>query len=100
MSDESSEDPSIHAPGWEAIDRWVSSKLPAQTPHQFTSKTPYDLDKASPLPAAVKPAAVKSTLATPASAILRALSVSASSTQRVMTRRPSSWMTRARSSAP
>ncbi len=51
MSDESSEDPSIHAPGWEAIDRWVSSKLPAQTPHQFTSKTPYELDKASPLPA-------------------------------------------------
>lgn len=46
MSDES-----IHAPGWDAIDRWVAGKFPGQTPHQFTSKTPYELDKSSPLPA-------------------------------------------------
>lgn len=40
------------APGWDAIDRWVSSKLPGQSPpHQFTSKTPYELAKPSPLPA-------------------------------------------------
>ncbi|MFV8752331.1 suppressor of fused domain protein [Nannocystaceae bacterium ST9] len=42
---------SIHAPGWDAIDRWVNGKFPAQTPHQFTSKAPYELDKPSPLPA-------------------------------------------------
>ncbi len=39
------------APGWDAIDRWVTSKFPGQTPHQFTSKTPYELNKPSPLPA-------------------------------------------------
>lgn len=44
-------DDSIPAPGWDAIDRWVSGKFPGQTPHQFTSKTAYELDSASPLPA-------------------------------------------------
>jgi hypothetical protein len=41
----------LEAPGWDAIDRWVSGKFPGQTPHQFTSKTAYELDSASPLPA-------------------------------------------------
>lgn len=40
----------IHAPGWDAIDRWVAGKFPGQTPHQFTSQTPYELDKHTPLP--------------------------------------------------
>lgn len=39
------------APGWEAIDRWVGRHFPADTPHQFTSRHPYELDKSSPLPA-------------------------------------------------
>ncbi|MCA9683426.1 MAG: suppressor of fused domain protein [Myxococcales bacterium] len=39
------------APGWAAIDRWVSAHFPHATPHQFASRTPYELDTASPLPA-------------------------------------------------
>lgn len=39
------------APGWAAIDRWVGAHFPADTPHQFTSRHPYELDKPSPLPA-------------------------------------------------
>ncbi len=39
------------APGWAAIDRWVSRHFPFDTPHQFTSRTAYDLDTPSPLPA-------------------------------------------------
>ena len=41
----------IQAPGWDAIDRWVGGQLGGQTPHQFTSRTPYELDSRSPLPA-------------------------------------------------
>lgn len=42
----------VEAPGWDAIDRWVGGKLPSTSaPHQFTSRTPYELDKPSPLPA-------------------------------------------------
>ncbi len=46
MSDEE-----IHAPGWSAIDMAVGRIYPGQTPHQFASKTPYELDARSPLPA-------------------------------------------------
>ena len=45
----------VEAPGWDAIDRWVGAKLgtalSGQVPHQFTSRTPYELDEPSPLPA-------------------------------------------------
>jgi hypothetical protein len=44
-------DDPISAPGWDAIDRWVTGKFPGQTPHQFTSKNPYELDSPNPLPA-------------------------------------------------
>ncbi|MEM6990542.1 MAG: suppressor of fused domain protein [Myxococcota bacterium] len=40
----------VHAPGWAAIDRAASVVHPGQTPHQFTSKTGYDLDSNNPLP--------------------------------------------------
>lgn len=45
--------PGLDAPGWDAIDRWVGAQLGGggQTPHQFTSRTPYELDAPSPLPA-------------------------------------------------
>lgn len=39
------------APGWEAIDRTVGSLYPSQTPHQFASERPYELDGQAPLPA-------------------------------------------------
>jgi hypothetical protein len=40
------------APGWDAIDRWVGQHVGGgQTPHQFTSRTPYELDTPNPLPA-------------------------------------------------
>ena len=39
------------APGWDAIDRTLTSRYPSQVPHQFTSQVAYDLDKQSPLPA-------------------------------------------------
>jgi hypothetical protein len=41
----------VSAPGWDAIDRWVGAHFRGPTPHQFTSRTPYELDKPSPLPA-------------------------------------------------
>ena len=41
----------VKAPGWDAIDRAVGMVYPGQTPHQFTSRSPYDLDGRSPLPA-------------------------------------------------
>lgn len=41
----------VHAPGWAAIDRAIGMLYPGQTPHQFTSKTGYDLDSPHPLPA-------------------------------------------------
>lgn len=49
MSDATSHDGD--APGWNAIDRWVGAHFPTATPHQFTSRHPYELDKPSPLPA-------------------------------------------------
>lgn len=42
---------SADAPGWDAIDRWVGQHFGGQTPHQFTSRTPYELESHSPLPA-------------------------------------------------
>jgi hypothetical protein len=50
MSEPKDQEP-VNAPGWEAIDVWVGSRYPGQTPHQFSSSTAYDLDSASPLPA-------------------------------------------------
>lgn len=47
MSDEAE----IPAPGWDAIDRWVGGHFGAQVPHQFTSRTAYELETPSPLPA-------------------------------------------------
>jgi hypothetical protein len=44
-------DEELHAPGWDAIDRFVGHHFGGQTPHQFSSRTPYDLDSPSPLPA-------------------------------------------------
>ena len=41
----------IAAPGWDAIDSYVGSRYGHRLPHQFTSSTPYELDKANPLPA-------------------------------------------------
>ncbi|MEE9383314.1 MAG: suppressor of fused domain protein [Nannocystaceae bacterium] len=41
----------VTAPGWEAIDRVVSSHYLGQTPHQYASKAPYEQSSASPLPA-------------------------------------------------
>lgn len=49
MSDD--EGAQFHAPGWDALDRFVGRHFGGQTPHQFTSKTPYDLDSLNPLPA-------------------------------------------------
>lgn len=56
MSDagETTDDPErypVNAPGWAAIDRVVSAAYPSQTPHQFTSKTAYELQSTAPLPA-------------------------------------------------
>jgi hypothetical protein len=41
----------VDAPGWAALDRVFSSLYPGSTPHQFTSKTAYDVESPSPLPA-------------------------------------------------
>ena len=41
----------VDAPGWAAIDRALAGVFGDQVPHQFTSRTAYDLDAASPLPA-------------------------------------------------
>lgn len=39
------------APGWAAIDAALERLYPRQVPHQFASKTAYEVDSASPLPA-------------------------------------------------
>lgn len=39
------------APGWAAIDAALERLYPRQVPHQFASKTAYEVDTASPLPA-------------------------------------------------
>jgi hypothetical protein len=41
----------VEAPGWAAIDRALGMAHPGVVPHQFASKTAYDLDSPSPLPA-------------------------------------------------
>jgi hypothetical protein len=41
----------LTAPGWDAIDQFVGAHFGGQTPHQFTSRTPYELDSLNPLPA-------------------------------------------------
>jgi hypothetical protein len=41
----------VDAPGWAAIDRALAMVYPGVVPHQFASKTAYDLDSPSPLPA-------------------------------------------------
>jgi hypothetical protein len=46
-----SDNAGLEAPGWDAIDRFVGAHFGGQTPHQFTSKTPYELDSPNPLPA-------------------------------------------------
>jgi hypothetical protein len=51
MSDDSDDDAKIPAPGWDAIDRWVGAHFGGQVPHQFTSRTAYDLETPNPLPA-------------------------------------------------
>ncbi len=48
----------IDAPGWAAIDAALARLYPQQIPHQFASKTAYDLESASPLPAVAVYAAV------------------------------------------
>ena len=39
------------APGWAAIDDALARLYPRQVPHQFASKTAYEVDTANPLPA-------------------------------------------------
>jgi hypothetical protein len=52
MSDDArAGDDDFYAPGWDAIDRFVGQHFGGQTPHQFSSRTPYDLDSPNPLPA-------------------------------------------------
>lgn len=41
----------VHAPGWAALDRALATVYPGQTPHQFASQRPYDLEGTAPLPA-------------------------------------------------
>ncbi|MCA9661630.1 MAG: suppressor of fused domain protein [Myxococcales bacterium] len=41
----------IEAPGWAAIDAALERLYPGQVPHQFASKTAYELATPSPLPA-------------------------------------------------
>jgi len=43
----------MRAPGWAAMDRMLATLYPGQTPHQFASERPYDLEGRSPLPAVV-----------------------------------------------
>ncbi len=51
MSDEPHEKPPGWAPGWAAIDAALGQLYPGQVPHQFASKTAYELTTPSPLPA-------------------------------------------------
>lgn len=39
------------APGWAAIDQLIGLRYPGQVPHQFASRTAYELESQSPLPA-------------------------------------------------
>ncbi|MFY0537998.1 hypothetical protein [Nannocystis pusilla] len=41
----------MKAPGWAAIDAACQRLYARQVPHQYTSKTAYELETASPLPA-------------------------------------------------
>ncbi|MCB9700745.1 MAG: suppressor of fused domain protein [Myxococcales bacterium] len=41
----------VQAPGWAAIDAALARLYPGQVPHQFASKTAYELATPSPLPA-------------------------------------------------
>ena len=41
----------VKAPGWNAIDAACQRLYPRQVPHQYTSKTAYELESPSPLPA-------------------------------------------------
>lgn len=41
----------VTAPGWTAIDAACQRLYPHQVPHQYTSKTAYELESQSPLPA-------------------------------------------------
>ncbi len=41
----------VQAPGWAALDKVGLTFYPGQTPHQFASKTGYDLSSRNPLPA-------------------------------------------------
>lgn len=41
----------LKAPGWAAIDATCQRLYPRQVPHQFTSKTAYELESHNPLPA-------------------------------------------------
>ncbi len=43
--------PPLDAPGWQAIDRHLAQRYGQQLPHQFTSRTAYDFESDSPLPA-------------------------------------------------
>jgi hypothetical protein len=47
------------APGWAAIDAALERLYPRQVPHQFASKTAYEVETASPLPAIAVYAGVK-----------------------------------------
>ncbi|PRP93490.1 suppressor of fused domain protein [Enhygromyxa salina] len=51
MSEAQDDDAKIPAPGWDAIDRWVGAHFGGQIPHQFTSRTAYELETQNPLPA-------------------------------------------------
>ncbi|MCB9749835.1 MAG: suppressor of fused domain protein [Myxococcales bacterium] len=49
--DEVEDEVELLAPGWAAIDQRVLSCYPGQVPHQFASRTAYELESQSPLPA-------------------------------------------------
>jgi len=44
-------EPPVDAPGWHALDRFLGQRYGDQLPHQFTSRTAYNFDSESPLPA-------------------------------------------------
>ncbi|HFE45193.1 MAG TPA: suppressor of fused domain protein [Nannocystis exedens] len=50
-ADPDNEKPRGWAPGWAAIDAALTRLYPGQVPHQFASKTAYELATPSPLPA-------------------------------------------------
>ncbi len=51
MSEAPQDKPPGWAPGWAAIDAALGQLYPGQVPHQFASKTAYELATPSPLPA-------------------------------------------------